>query len=107
MMSRYRDSHLAFALDLATAVIRQGSFVEKMRRDWLHSLTISSTTSRLLLKYERFFTIGEKNPNIIVVPILDVNLAWHTHQLSPRDYYSYYLIRRTKKFIDHDDKIDE
>jgi hypothetical protein len=60
MMSRYWDNHSAFALDLASAVIRQGSFVEKMHKiDWLHSPTISSTMSRLLLKYERFFTISE------------------------------------------------
>jgi hypothetical protein len=35
-----------------------------------------------------------------------VDLGWHTHQLSPKPYYDYTVLK-CKKFIDHDDKMDE
>jgi Glycine-rich domain-containing protein-like len=110
MMSRYWDNHSMFALDLVGAVIRQGSFIEKMHNiDWLHSLTLSSTMIRLIHKYTRFFEIMRRKKmsrgrRRIAVPTLDVDLVWHTHQLSPPNYYRY-SEDMTKRFIDHDDKI--
>ena len=43
----------------------------------------------------------------ILVPTLDIDLLWHTHQLS---MYGYFRDCRTSPchyVIDHDDKIDE
>jgi hypothetical protein len=42
----------------------------------------------------------------VAVPTLDVDLAWHTHQLSPPAYLGF-TYAKTQKFIDHDDKINE
>jgi hypothetical protein len=107
MMSRYWFNSSPFALDLTSAVIRQGSFVEKMHNiDWLHSPALKSTMERLLQKYSRFFSIMAENPGKVAVPTLDVDLAWHTHQLSPLGYYSY-SEKMCGKYIDHDDKIEE
>jgi hypothetical protein len=107
MMSCYWYNHTIFALDLTGAVIRQGSFVEKMHRiDWLHSPALLSTMSRFITKYERFFDIMTAYPSNVVCPTLDVDLAWHTHQISAQDYYVY-SDSRTGKLIDHDDKIEE
>lgn len=106
MMSRYWDNSSPFALDLVGAVIRQGTFIEKMHNiDWLHSPALPSTMSRLLVKYTRFFEIL-KNPLKMAVPTLDVDLAWHTHQLSPRSYLLY-AVKQTRTFVDHDDKVAE
>ncbi|KAF7543120.1 hypothetical protein G7Z17_g10998 [Cylindrodendrum hubeiense] len=107
MMSRYWDNFSPFALDLGGAVLRQGIFSEKMQKiDWLHSPTARDTMTRLITKYQRFVSIIAENPKRIAVPTLDVDLAWHTHQLSPSAYYAY-TIAATKKFIRHDDKVDE
>ncbi|PNP42296.1 hypothetical protein TGAMA5MH_05978 [Trichoderma gamsii] len=107
MMSRYWQNFSPFALDLCAAVMRQGVFIEKMVKiDWLHSPNARDTMSRLITKYERFIQIMWKHPTKMVVPTLDVDLAWHTHQLRPSHYY-YYTVSKTGKFIDHDDKIDE
>ena len=107
MMARYWDNHSPFALDLCSAVMRQGVFVEKMHKiDWLHSPAATATMERLVAKYHRFFGIMAKHPHSVAVPTLDVDLAWHTHQLSPAAYYQY-SVAKTKRFIDHDDKIDE
>ncbi|KAI9847712.1 MAG: hypothetical protein M1837_001960 [Sclerophora amabilis] len=107
MFAHYWDNSSPFGIDLVGAVIRQGSFVEKMDSiDWIHSPAVKSTMRHLTQKYERFFEIMKQHPGRVVVPTLDVDLAWHTHQLSPRAYYDY-SIETTKIFIDHDDKIDE
>ncbi|KAJ5436103.1 hypothetical protein N7445_006988 [Penicillium cf. griseofulvum] len=112
MMSQYWDNLGPFALDLVGAVIRQGTFVDKMDQiDWLHSPTVFNTMDRLIKKYEVFFKIMMENPKNMAVPTLDVDLAWHTHQLSSSRYYTYSTIRPTaggyRVFIDHDDKVDE
>lgn len=78
MMSRYWNNSSMFALDLTGAVIRQGSFIEKMHAlDWLHSPTLKSTMTRLLTKYSRYFEILKRHPRHIAVPTLDVDLAWY------------------------------
>ncbi|KAI0015495.1 hypothetical protein F4780DRAFT_773515 [Xylariomycetidae sp. FL0641] len=107
MMSRYWDNFSPFALDLSGAVFRQGIFVEKMYKiDWLRSPVARDTMARLITKYERFTKLMALHPTHVVVPTLDVDLAWHTHQLSPQQYYAH-MYRKTSRFIDHDDKIDE
>ncbi|OTA68463.1 hypothetical protein K449DRAFT_461315 [Hypoxylon sp. EC38] len=107
MMSRYWGNSSLFALELGGAVLRQGIFVEKMVKiDWLHSPAARDTMTRLIRKYERFVRLMMLNPKQIVVPTLDVDLAWHTHQLSPA-IYTQWTVSKTHQLIDHDDKIDE
>jgi hypothetical protein len=107
MMSRYWENFSLFALDLAGAVMRQGVFIEKMcKLDWLHSPSAKDTMARLLTKYHRFMAIMKAHPLQLAVPTLDVDLAWHTHQLSPGAYYRY-TVDKTRRFVDHDDKIDD
>ena len=108
MMSRYWENPSPFALDLTGAVLRQGVFVEKMKLiDWLHSPALESTITRLIRKYRIFFRIMGENPGQVAVPTLDIDLAWHTHQLSPVWYYQYSTEHCNGEFIDHDDKIEE
>ncbi|WYZ44591.1 hypothetical protein EsH8_VII_001027 [Colletotrichum jinshuiense] len=114
MMSRYWENHSIFALDLVGATMRQGSFVEKMYTiDWLHSPNARGTMDRLIQKYHRFMLIMTENPLSLCVPTLDVDLAWHTHQLAPRAYYKFSTFNSATKgnkearFIDHNDKVDE
>ncbi|KAK4987486.1 hypothetical protein LTR50_004618 [Elasticomyces elasticus] len=106
MMSRYWNNSSPFALDLVGAVVRQGSFVEKMHNvDWLHSPALPATMTRLLVKYSRFFEIMQDRSHM-AVPTLDVDLAWHTHQLNPSSYLQY-SFKQTGTLIDHDDKVAE
>lgn len=107
MMSHYWDNYSTFGLDLVGAVVRQGSFIEKMHSiDWIHSPSASATMTHLITKYERFISIIALNPNRTAVPTLDIDLAWHTHQLSPHAYYAY-TRARIEKFLDQDDKLEE
>ena len=107
MMSRYWDNSSCLSMELGGAVIRQSVFVEKMQSiDWLHSPAAGATMNRLLLKYSRFIHIIATYPLHTAVPTLDVDLGWHTHQLSPKQYLDY-TVKKCKKFIDHDDKMEE
>ncbi|KXS99375.1 hypothetical protein AC578_8990 [Pseudocercospora eumusae] len=107
MMSRYWDNSSPFALDLVGAVIRQGTFIEKMHNiDWLHSPALPSTMERLITKYQYFMKIMKDHPTRMAVPTLDVDLVWHTHQLNPAAYMGY-TITKARQFIDHDDKVAE
>lgn len=115
MMSRYWDNLSPFALDLVGAVIRQGIFIRKMDDiDWLHSPALMATMERLIRKYRVFFRIMVTHARSMAVPTLDVDLAWHTHQLTPSRYYFYSLHAtgdadptEQPYFINHDDKVDE
>lgn len=108
MLECYFENSSEFAIDLVGAVIHQGSFILKIHDiDWLHSPTANLTMSRLLCKYDRFLDLAaNRPPGKIAVPTLDVDLAWHTHMLSPLSYY----LTTTQKlhlFLDHEDKVDE
>ncbi|GKZ25877.1 hypothetical protein AbraIFM66951_001470 [Aspergillus brasiliensis] len=110
MMSRYWDNSCPFSLDLLGAVIRQGKFVQQMDRiNWIRSPTLHATIKRLVEKYRVFFKLMADNSRHMAVPTLDVDLAWHTHQLSPMQYYDYSvrLASSPLRFIDHNDKVDE
>ncbi|CAG8898863.1 unnamed protein product [Penicillium egyptiacum] len=108
MLSRYWDNSSPFAIDLVGAVIRQGTFVDKMDNiGWMHSPNLRSTMGHFIGKYDVFFQIMVKNKGHAVVPTLDVDLIWHTHQLSPIRYYTFSTAQMEGVFINHDDKIDE
>jgi hypothetical protein len=77
VLSHYWDNSSVFGIDLVGAVLRQGTFVQKMTKlDWLHSPSLMSTTQRLIVKYHRFVRIAAEYPQKTVVPTLDVDLAW-------------------------------
>jgi hypothetical protein len=61
---------------------------------------------RLLVRYTRFFTILSAHPDGFACPTLDIDLAWHTHQLSPRSYFRY-SVGEAGVFVDHNDRVDE
>jgi hypothetical protein len=107
MMTRYWENPSIFALELGGAVVRQSVFVDKMYSiNWIHSPAARETMDRLLLKYSRFMKMIASYPWSTAVPTLDVDLAWHTHQLSTKSYFDF-TMSKAKNFIDHDDKIDE
>lgn len=72
----------------------------------MHTVDPEATVARAVSKYGRFLDIAKENPRRMVVPTLDVDLAWHTHQLSPKTYYDV-TTTHLNKFLDHDDKVAE
>lgn len=122
-----------FSLNLNSAVIRQGGFVEKMNHElWIrspgligHLPTESLSTvrnqlgssrccvivendsgflKRAIKRYEGFFSLFKAHPRNILSPTLDVDLVWHTHLLTPI-YYRVWCRGEAGRFIDHNDKL--
>lgn len=95
--------------DLVGCVLRQERFVEKMNKiDWLHSLVIYKSLAESALRYTRFFEmITDPTIKLILVPTLDIDLMWHTHQLCMYGYFRDCRTSAIHTVIDHDDKIEE
>ena len=41
---------------------------------------------RAITRYGQFLDLARKDPGATLVPTLDIDLIWHVHMLSPRDY---------------------
>lgn len=60
---------------------------------------------RLTVKYNRFLELMGRFRRKMCVPTLDIDLAWHTAQLSPSTYFAT-VILKCYRFVNHDDKIE-
>uniref|UniRef100_L2FRC8 Chloroperoxidase-like protein n=1 Tax=Colletotrichum fructicola (strain Nara gc5) TaxID=1213859 RepID=L2FRC8_COLFN len=94
-----------FSYDLAAAINRQFDFSTKMSRyAWLRSPTAESTLAQSVERYRNFFHLIGAHPGTVMVPTLDIDLVWHTHQLAPLRYRAYSK-KMAGRLIDHDDEI--
>ncbi|KAG9016323.1 hypothetical protein FRB90_003287 [Tulasnella sp. 427] len=108
ILSAYRQPG-PFSIDLASAILRQMNFVEKMvnmgfteQARWEDD---HDTLTRCVVRYHHFLDLMASTPGYFAVPTLDIDLAWHTHQLLCKSY------RELKDIIgivpDHDDKVGQ
>ncbi|KAL5356669.1 hypothetical protein BJX96DRAFT_187394 [Aspergillus floccosus] len=92
---------------LVENVKRQASFVDKMHAQlWICSPAAAGTTRRAVDRYGKFVQLFKLYPDTILVPTLDVDLVWHTHQCSAA-LYQEYMIAHTGRFIRHDDRFGQ
>ncbi|KAK6459413.1 uncharacterized protein RJT20DRAFT_15825 [Scheffersomyces xylosifermentans] len=94
--------------DLVGCVMRQERFVEKINEiDWLHSPVIKESLVESIIRYSRFFELLTKGDlKHMLVPTLDIDLIWHTHQLGVQYYFTDCMKSENGSVIDHDDKVD-
>jgi hypothetical protein len=106
LLSSYvTTSNMINATETEAAVLRQGEFVEKMGKYlWIRSPSLCGTLSRAISRYDKFFLLLAAFPDKIIVPTLDIDLVWHTHQCAPARYFAYSKAK-TGRFINHDDSI--
>lgn len=100
-------TRIAFPIheDLVTCIKRQEVFIDKMvELNWLMSPCIKETVLESIQRYIRFFSLI-KDSNHGVVPTLDIDLIWHTHQLFQNKYFKYYR-KISGSIVDHNDKIE-
>ncbi|KAI8167599.1 chloroperoxidase [Colletotrichum sp. SAR 10_70] len=94
-----------FSYDLSAAINRQFDFSTKMSRyAWLRSPTAEATLTQSVERYRNFFHLIGAHPGTVMVPTLDIDLVWHTHQLAPLRYRAYSK-KMAGRLIDHDDEI--
>lgn len=110
------------SIDLKAAVQRQEAFVERMGALlWIRSPYLAGTLSRAIIRYSRFLELlrlkhkSEKSCQenripqatpVPLVPTLDIDIVWHTHQLDPSGYYACCL-ERVGKFVNHNDAFED
>jgi hypothetical protein len=93
--------------EIEAAIFRQSDFVEKMGcLLWIRSPALRGTLTRALSRYTRFFQLLAAHPKNVIVPTLDIDLVWHTHQCSPA-LYAAHSQAVTGRFINHDDQIQK
>jgi hypothetical protein len=93
--------------EIASAVQRQAAFVDKMQRHlWIRSPALLGTLERAVDRYTKFAKLFKLYPNSLLVPTLDVDLVWHTHQCSA-SHYQADMEAYTNRYIDHNDKLGD
>jgi hypothetical protein len=71
---------------------------------WISSPAVEGTLHRALDRYDKFLQLFKLYPGTTLVPTLDIDLVWHTHQCSPQQYRDSTL-KRAGRFINHDDTL--
>ncbi|KAL3465355.1 hypothetical protein BJX64DRAFT_285614 [Aspergillus heterothallicus] len=91
--------------DLSAAVHRQVAFTAKMESHcWIRSPALEGTLTRALDRYAKFVRLFKLCRGTLLVPTLDIDLVWHTHQCS-HAAYSEAMMRLAGRLINHDDKL--
>ncbi|GAA6017826.1 hypothetical protein JCM11491_004636 [Sporobolomyces phaffii] len=101
-----------FSIDLAMATLRQAQFIEKMHQlgwispGWLETPPDENEILiRCVARYHAYMDLLSSSLFILAVPTLDIDLAWHTHQLHAN--YRTDTVQVVGRAIDHDDKVEE
>ncbi|KAJ3036157.1 hypothetical protein HDV00_003013 [Rhizophlyctis rosea] len=101
----YRDLVTPLTIDLVAAVIRQRNFTTKMISGVV-PWTDRAVLARSTIRYRQFLLLMDRHKANFLVPTLDIDLMWHTHQLHPLRYQQY-GIKHFARIIDHDDAVGE
>ncbi|MBW0482416.1 hypothetical protein O181_022131 [Austropuccinia psidii MF-1] len=108
ILSAY-ESSLPFSIELASAVIRQSLFIEKISK--LHYTEISIHDQEFLQKsvnrYYAFLELMKSDETKFFVPTLDIDLIWHTHQLTRGWRYCQDTINLVGRLVDHNDNVND
>ncbi|KAI9003283.1 hypothetical protein BC832DRAFT_100611 [Gaertneriomyces semiglobifer] len=104
LIKAYSCTLSPFTIDLVAAVKRQRDFNRKMvdgTVQWNeHNL------ARATVRYHKFLLLMAAQPSKFLVPTLDIDLAWHTHQLHS-DKYQQYGLKHMKHIVNHDDTVSD
>lgn len=108
---REGDAFSPCSLDLVEAVKRQFSFVDEMHgMGWTSNSgtfekegDVTPSLARSIVRYHKWLNVLFIHKELLC-PTLDIDLSWHTHQLSCS--YQLDCFRILNFFVDHDDKIE-
>ncbi|EGF99833.1 uncharacterized protein MELLADRAFT_118211 [Melampsora larici-populina 98AG31] len=105
------SSGTPFSIDLASAVIRQSSFVGKMVdlgfTNLIETRDGQPVLQRCLDRYQAFLSLMRSDSSTFFVPTIDIDLAWHTHQLVRGWKYCQDTIDLVGRLVDHNDDVEE
>ncbi|CAN3373549.1 hypothetical protein DIURU_000640 [Diutina rugosa] len=95
--------------DLVGAIFRHERFMDTINGlDLLCADDIAEFAAESISRYKRFFHLAvHADGGTLLVPTLDIDLVWHTHQLSHYYYVRDCLRSGRRVVVDHDDKVDQ
>ncbi|KAK4248981.1 hypothetical protein C7999DRAFT_30512 [Corynascus novoguineensis] len=95
-------------LGLWDAPLRQTTFVERIPAETATTTTATALDVASVRAYQRrylnFVGLIQTHPSTTFVPTLDIDLVWHTHQLSPAAYEAY-CRSHVRSPVNHEDTI--
>lgn len=103
--SSFLQSQIQENRSLIDQIQRQVSFIEKMNAQlWIRSPAVHGTLRRAVERYDKFLQLLKLYPDQSLVPTLDVDLVWHTHQCSAAGYRDA-VLERVGRLVNHDDRV--
>ena len=103
IIASLRSNFSCLSMDLIKGMYRQLAFVNKICSNyeyWTNPAVIQTSISR----YMKFVNLIASHPGKTMVPTIDIDLAWHTHQTFPERYCAY-TKAVLQKILNHDDTI--
>ncbi|EGV62468.1 hypothetical protein CANTEDRAFT_126499 [Yamadazyma tenuis ATCC 10573] len=92
--------------DLVECVASQGKFITSMEQsNWIYSQLLEDIIEDGIERYKNFVLVF-KDATFTVVPTLDIELVWNTHQLNQSGYQAY-TQEACGKVLRHNDQIEE
>lgn len=97
------------SIDLVAAALRQREFARKITSAENAEIDTPPALSRAISRYHKFVLLmnrknSKKVMKVALVPTLDIDLCWHTHQLSGASYREW-CIEHLGVAINHDDTV--
>jgi len=103
LISKVRDNLSCLSMDLIQGMYRQLSFVNKICSNyeyWTNKEVIAASVAR----YYKFVPLIACHRGKTLVPTMDIDLVWHTHQTDPVNYNNY-TTSILGRLLNHDDTI--
>jgi hypothetical protein len=95
-----------FSIDLRAAVKRQIAFARKITSVYPYDPVPENLLSDSQQRYAKFMNLVRVNQNPAIVPAVDIDLFWHTHQLTPSNYLPW-CTHHIGFPINHNDSVSE
>jgi Glycine-rich domain-containing protein-like len=100
-----------FSIDLVAAALRQREFARRITGPECEGIDSPGSLMNATSRYHKFLLLmkrskDKKNKKIPLVPTMDIDLSWHTHQLYAVAYRSW-CVQHLGMAVNHDDTVSE
>lgn len=97
------------SIDLVAASLRQREFATKITSNACKGIDTPQALQRSTTRYHKFLLLMNRKSNskdrkIALVPTLDIDLSWHTHQLNAVSYREW-CVEHLGVAVNHDDTV--
>ncbi|CAG8715975.1 9028_t:CDS:2, partial [Funneliformis caledonium] len=100
----YTGIQLPFSIELISAIHRQREFTGKMvNNKWINCINVQINST---VRYHKFLLLMKEQTNTLLVPTLEIDLGWHTHQIHA-SLYRAFTQKHLGRLVNHNDNLDK